>query len=226
MAAKIIIVAGSKGGVGKSLVTAALLDAFGESKREVFLIDSDTSNPDVYTSYSEELPAAAFNLDEKQGWINLLNTAHANSEKTIVVNAAARSNDGIKNFSSLLLTALPELQRELVTLWVVNRQRDSIELLKEYRQLVPGKSLHVVRNTYFGTPEKFELFNNSKMKTEIEKGGGKVIDFPDLADRVSDEMTNKRLTIAKAIGELQFGEKIELQRWRAEAHKALSVVNE
>ena len=43
--------------------------------------------------------------------------------------------------------------------------------------------MHVVRNTFYGAPEKFELFNNSNTKIEAEKRGA-TIDCPDLADRV------------------------------------------
>ena len=46
----IYVVGGSKGGVGKSLVTMALVHYLKENDDEVFLIDADTSNPDVLKS--------------------------------------------------------------------------------------------------------------------------------------------------------------------------------
>jgi hypothetical protein len=58
-----------------------------------------------------------------------------------------------------------------VTLWVINRQRDSLELLKEYMESLPGSTVHVVRNTYFGDQGKFELYNGSKMRKTVEDGG-------------------------------------------------------
>ena len=36
------------------------------------------------------------------------------------------------------LGSLKELARPLVTLWVINRQRDSLDLLSEYLDLMPG----------------------------------------------------------------------------------------
>lgn len=71
---------------------------------------------------------------------------------------------------------------------------------------------------------QFELFNGSKLQAEIEAEGGRVIDFPDLADRVADAMTNERLAVAEADASLPFGERIELKRWRSEATDALSAV--
>ena len=41
-----------------------------------------------------------------------------------------------------------------------------------------------MRNLHAGGPMQFpELFNGSKLQAEIEAEGGRVIDFPDLADR-------------------------------------------
>ena len=79
--------------------------------------------------------------------------------------------------------------------------------------VVPGE-LHVVRNTFFGSPEKFELFNNSKIKAEAEKRGV-TIDCPDLADRVADDLYSNRFSIAKAAVEMPLGNRAELKRWRS-----------
>ncbi|MBQ5158889.1 protein mobD, partial [Citrobacter freundii] len=48
MAKSIYLIGGSKGGVGKSLVTMATVDYLQERGESVLLIESDTSNPDVW----------------------------------------------------------------------------------------------------------------------------------------------------------------------------------
>lgn len=222
MAKKIIFIGGSKGGVGKSAVASGVIDTLLEQGEKVLLIDTDTSNPDVYKSHKDVVDSLTINLDTKNGWIELLTAIHG-TEAVAIINTAARSNDGIKDFGAMLMSALPELQCEFMTLWVINRQRDSLELLKQYRETITG-AVHVVRNLHAGKPEQFELFNGSKIKTEIEKAGGQIIDFPDLADRVADRLTNDRLAISKGATDLPFGEKIELQRWRAEVWTALGKV--
>ena len=83
--------------------------------------------------------------------------------------------------------------------------------------IVPGE-LHVVRNTFYGEPQKFELFNNSKTKVEAEKRGA-TVDLPDLADRVTDDLYSKRLSIVKALEAMPLGNRAELKRWRAVAWK-------
>ena len=155
-------------------------------KRKILLIESDTSNPDVGKTFvnNEDVEVIFLSLDDADGWIDLVNYS-AESEKDIVINSAARSIEAIEKFAGTLTESLEELHRRLTSFLVINRQRDSIELLKRYMDAVSGE-LHVVRNTFYGAPEKFELFNTSKTKLEAEKRGA-TIDCPDLADRVADD---------------------------------------
>ncbi len=219
MQGKIVLIGGSKGGVGKSIVASALIDMMRHRNQPPIVVDSDTSNPDVYKCHKEILDCHTLDLDRKEGWIALLNIVHS-TDKTVVINSAARNNTGVECFGSLLMDALPDLGRELVTFWVINRQRDSLELLKQYRSTIRGE-VHVVRNLHAGEADKFELFNTSKLRLDLETSGGKVLDFPDLADRVADVLMNKRIAIAEAGENLTFGERIELQRWRKVIHTEL-----
>ena len=62
------------------------------------------------------------------------------------------------------------------------------------------------------------------MRTAIERAGGRSLNFPELADRVTDAMNKGRLTIAKACGELSLGDRMEVERWRDECNEMLSEV--
>ena len=221
---KIFVVGGGKGGVGKSKVSGALVDVLIERGTDVLLVESDTSNPDVWKMYKDEVKCELIDLDGADGWIDLVNVCDANKNHTVVVNTAARNNKGVSEYGQTLNSTLAELDRELTTLWVINRQRDSLELLKEYREALPDSLIHVVRNGYFGEEKKFELYNDSKLREEIEANDGKSLLLPDLADRVSDDLYSKRLSIGKALKELPIGNRAELTRWRRETHKMLSEV--
>lgn len=212
--ARIILSAGGKGGVGKSTVTIGLIDALLEDGDKPVLVESDTSNPDVWKMYGEALDHKLINLDTVDGWIDLVNYAAEMGGRTLVVNTAARNNEGLEKFGQMLRDSLPELDRELVTLWVINRQRDSLELLKAFREAMPDTTVHVFRNGYFGEEHKFELYNGSKLRDEIEEAGGRSYLFPDLADRVSDDLFSKRMTVHAALKELPIGNRAELRRWR------------
>jgi len=227
MNAPIIFVGGSKGGVGKSILAMTLLDYLSNDSRTPALIETDTSNPDVWKSYRNIVGNTTKNLDDAEGWIELVNLLAGEVESDtnitpttpVVINSAARANDSVLKNGDILSGALSELGRELITVWVINRQRDSLELLRDYMDAMPTAKVHVIKNGYFGDDKKFELYNNSKIRKAVEDAGGKSLYFPDLADRVSDELYTKRLTIADALGELPLGSKAELQRWRAAAHE-------
>jgi len=224
MAKGIYLVGGSKGGVGKSLVTMATVDYLLERGENVLLIESDTSNPDTWKAYKDSTETELLNLDEADGWIQLVNVCDSKPDSVVVINTAARNNQSVTAYGETLNSTLAELKRKLVTLWVINRQRDSLELLKEYMDAIPNTMVHVIRNAYFGEEKKFELYNNSKLRATIEGRGGKSVTFPDLADRVSDDLYSKRMSIAVALKELPIGNRAELMRWRSEVKKVLETI--
>jgi cellulose biosynthesis protein BcsQ len=227
MEKNIYFIGGSKGGVGKSLVTMATIDYLQEQKEKILLVESDTSNPDVWKAYKDNIDAKLINLDESDGWIELVNTCDNSQNTVIVINCAARNIDGVKSYGNTLGTILGELKRKLVTLWVINRQRDSLELLREYIDTMPNTTIHVLRNEYFGEEKKFEIYNESNLRKTIENRGGKSLTFPDLADRVSDDLYNKRMSITVALREMPMGNRAELMRWRTEVKKIMeAVINE
>jgi hypothetical protein len=96
-----------------------------------------------------------------------------------------------------------------------------MELLKEYLETIGSTTVHVLRNGYFGDEKKFELYNGSKLKAMVEDRGGRSLLFPELADRVSDDLYIKRLAIAGAVTSLPIGNRAELLRWRGEVGKVL-----
>ncbi len=210
----IILVSGSKGGVGKSLTTMALMDYFSTNHKYVKLIDADVNNPDVFRCYGRITTGEVLNLDDVEGWIQLVNTCDAMPFKAVVVNTAAQSNVAVGKHASLLVNSLRELARPMVTLWVINRQRDSLELLNEYMGHVNGGVIHVVCNGYFGDAKKFELYEKSSIRQAVAAQGGKSLFLPDLSDRVTDELYSKRITLAEAALQFKLGDRIELQRWR------------
>jgi len=224
MAKNIYLVGGSKGGVGKSTVTMATLDYLSYHGESVVLIETDTTNPDVAKAYKGTIPIELVNLDEADGWIHLVNIFDSAPESTFVINTAARNNQGVTAYGETLNSTLADLQRKLITLWVVNRQRDSLELLIEYMDAISNAQVHVVRNSYFGDERKFELYNNSKTRKLIEDKGGRSLTFPELADRVMDDLYTRRLSIEIALKELPLGNRAELMRWRNEVKKALDPV--
>jgi len=224
MSKAIFLVGGGKGGVGKSLMSMALLDFLQSGSQEPFLVETDTSVPDVFKAYQDEIAGELVNLDEREGWIELVNLVECKPDSTFVINTGARNQTGVSNFGRTLSKALGELRRKLVVLWMIDRKRESLELLTDFMTAIPEAEVHVVRNLYLGSEKKFELYNASKMKSGIEGKGSKSMNLPELADRVTDAMNKGRMTIAKATGELSLGDRMELERWREECAAMLSQV--
>ncbi len=210
----IYMIGGGKGGVGKSLVSMALIDYLACQEKPPVIIESDTSNPDVGKSYMKSSEVQFLNLDINEGWLDFIEIAAA-SKNDLVVNLASRSNVAINKYGETLRNALDEIDHDFRTIWVINRQRDSIELALEYQDIMPGR-IDILLNGYFGEKEKFVHFNGLKSKEKILRAGGKVGWFPDLGDRVTDEMNIKRLTVAKALEEMSLSSRAELSRWRKE----------
>jgi hypothetical protein len=224
MGKEIYFVGGSKGGVGKSMVAFALLDYLIDRGEDVILIESDTSNPDVWKTYHGSTKSELINLDEADGWIAFVNICDMHPDCPVVVNSASRNNVGVTTYGATLNSSISELERKMITFWVINRQRDSLELLKEYLETMTETTVHAVRNLHWGEERKFELYNGSKLKTQIESRGGKSLTFPDLADRVADDLNRARMSIAVGLKELPLGNRAELSRWRTEVNKVFAGV--
>jgi hypothetical protein len=214
MNSPIVFVSGSKGGVGKSIATMAILDYLTSSNRFVKLVESDLANPDVWKSYGRSVESELVDLDQEDGWISLVNTFDADPHSTFVINTPARSNEAIRQHGAVLLDSLKELDRKFVTFWVINRQRDSLELLESFMESMPAGVIHVIRNGYFGDARKFELYEQSATKRAIKEQGGLSLFLPDLSDRVTDALYTDRITLEEAAGQLKLGDRAVLQSWR------------
>jgi hypothetical protein len=220
-------VGGSKGGVGKSLFSFALVDYLLNHERNVLLVDTDTDNPDVYKAHkSLELPnlfCLINSLDDADGWADLLDTVQNYPEYTVVINAAARTKISTASYGDIMREALREMRRELAVFWIINRYRDSIELLYSFQEAFPDVTIHVCRNLFFGEPDRFDLYNSSKAREAVEKTG-KTLDFPTVANRVVDWLYSKRMSIRAAYPEMYLGTRAELHRWRARCAEMFDLV--
>jgi hypothetical protein len=213
---KIIMVGGSKGGVGKSMVAIAITENYIMQKTPVAVVESDTSNPDVGKIYGniDGVTVGSFDLDEKEGWLALTDFIEKlPGETDAVINTAARNNLAVQEYGPLLNDNLKELKRELITFWPVNRQRDSVELLVKYLAVMTNTKTYVLYNLFYGTKDKFNVYNDSATFKNVKAGGGDSFEFPELAYRVTDIMANERKAPHKLLEQMPIGTRIEYNRW-------------
>ena len=120
---RIYWVGGSKGGVGKSMITLATVDHLLEQGANVLLVECDTSNPDVGKAYKEEVETELIDLDEADGWIHLVNTCDRRRDSVVVINTAARNNLAVKQYGSTLDSSQPGGAREQARCALGDRRR-------------------------------------------------------------------------------------------------------
>ena len=209
-------IGGGKGGTGKSMVGMGLIDYLRKEGRDPVLIETDKKNPDVGRAHKSEIQTEGLDLSDQDGWVDLLDLC-GKTESPVLINSAVGADEtqGI----DALEQSLESSEKKLVVLWVINRQRDSIELLRDFMKSIQSAKVHVVRNLYFGGTHKFELFNDSKTRKELEERGGKILDFPEIADRIANELYSKRVSIATCLDGAETGTRFVLGRWQNAVHK-------
>lgn len=207
----IILVGGGKGGVGKSLVSMGALDFHISQGQKPVLIDTDTANPDVYKAYQgKDCEAYALDIDTDKGWMGALDKIGEalEADKPLVINTGARNSKAILNYGATL-NEIPTL----LTLWVINDQRDSLQLLKDYMQTVK-KPVCVVKNGVFAKEDEFDIFDKSKMKSN----GMPSVYFPKAMDMITDKLYNERKAIHELMQTLSFGGKLMAKQWINDVH--------
>lgn len=208
---KIIVVGGGKGGVGKTMVTIGVVDDLITRGEKVVMVETDDSNPDAYKALNKLVTSEICNLDTEDGFIALGNIIEANKDACVVVNCAARTTKGLVTHGGIVADVCKEQGRELLMLWPINRQRDSVELLKEFLDGAVGfDSTYVLKNTYFGAPEKFLLFDNSAQK----KRATGIVVWPELNDLLADKLNSSRLALNSSVEGSTIAERSVLQRYR------------
>lgn len=218
MGLPILYIDSGKCGVGKSLFSLAVVDYLLENGKKVFLIDTDTYSQDLFLAFEkdkENVNAAIMDLACLDGWLNLVAYLEKFTDRYAVINSGSNIVDGVLMHGRTLLESLPELNREMFVFWILNRHRDSLRKLKELIKF-PSLNIFAFRNMLFGEPQKFSFFNSSEEKKFLEGDGKeqKIFDFPEMADRVAESISNERLSIGNGIKTLSLGERSELKRWR------------
>jgi hypothetical protein len=227
MSHPIFLVGGGKGGVGKSMLSMALLDYLRGQEDAPVLIETDTSAPDVWKAYKGAVDSQCIDLEQRDGWLELLDLLDAKADAPIVVNTKAANQVGLRKFGGMLIEALRQQKRKLLALWVIDRKRDGLELLAGFLDMLAQDErveVHVVRNLYWGDEAKFEMYNGSELRKEIERRGGRTLNFPDVADRVAEAINRERMPIHRAREELPFGSRVEVCRWQSEYRQMFAAV--
>lgn len=225
----IYYIGGSKGGVGKSIISTVLvqflIDKYGENKT-VHLIETDESNPDVGRIYSGKVPVTPLVLDEREtGWITLFDILENSTDTLFVINSAARSNCGIeangKNFAAALEDQ--SVSYDLATFWPINRQLDCVNLLMDYLRVFRCGPVFTIRNNYWGEAKDFLIYDSMVKKPKnvelAESRINGVLDFPSLNDLITLQFYSYGKTIPEVAQMLNVFKRQIFLSWKNRAYE-------
>jgi hypothetical protein len=134
--------------------------------------------------------------------------------RTIVINTGSRNTDALNKFGHLLTSSRDQLDVELITVWLIDGNRDCLELLQDYLNTFPDARVHVMRNEHCA--RRFDLYDSSHIRDEVERRGGASLTLPNLSELVMQVINGSRMTFSAAANSeaLFFGQKLALAKWR------------
>ena len=220
----LIFCTGFKGGIGKSFMTAAVVDYLSSKNDNIVVVDTDSTIPDVFKTFKETYKTYACDLDLDEGWSSLFSICEEHKDSHVVVNSAAGADKTfIQNIKHIEL-ASEILERRLISFFMLNDEKDSLNMLDKYYKETTCLNNHriaIVKNGYFGDDEIFCVYNPSQLKANIESTDGVSFYLPVLASHVRQKIKLARKSFADASNILSFGDKIFLDAWRKKVHDFL-----
>lgn len=173
------LVAGNKGGVGKSAVAKGMVEWLRLHETPVMVVEGDKRTPDVYDTFADFLPVEQFDLNEEIGW-PLFSDFLCESE--FDGHIVANLPDGISERAVLYFQRLERLALgydfEVKVLFVINTLPDGLHLFEKLSESF--KTVHPVKNLCFGSPSEFAHFD-TKFLTRFE---GKSVLFPQMSPKI------------------------------------------
>jgi hypothetical protein len=229
----LIYVGGSKGGTGKSMVCIALVDYVRKTfpQDEILLIETDSSNPDVGRLYRKTEGVISSGLllnEEDSGWMQMVDDIYKTSAKHVIVNSMAASNLGIQSHGALLDKNIlnERLDVKFNVFWAMNRQKDSVVLLKDILRWMESATVYPVLNLYFGKEEEFMFYRAaSDIQQMILDRGGRSLVFPGLNDLIADRLYTDEINLEELPSHLGLGMRTGLERWLSLVKDSFDEVN-
>ena len=223
----LVYVGDSKGGVGKSLFSMVMTDYFRKSfpEDEILLVETDSSNPDVARLY-DRTPGVSVDTqllnEEEKGWITLVDTIDETKAKHVIINSMAASNLGVRAQWSLFEQQINSLNMHFNVFWIMNRNKDSVTLLRDFLSYVKVPTIYPVKNLYFGTQAEFLFYINSlDIQEAITERGGWSFDLPNLNDLIADKLYTEEINFESLPSKVSLGMRGSLHRWLQTVRKPL-----
>ena len=216
---RMIFIHGDKGGVGKSVFARGLLDHYARKGVTVDAYDSDKRNPDLYRFYRDNAAVSLIDLASNTAFDSVLDR-FSTSENRALIDLAAGAGDALSTLVTgdiKIGAALRELDARATVVYVLSRSRPSLAALNQALLDFEGVPTDwiIVKNAYFGDPEKFTRYDNSKTRQTALAHNAAEIVMPELLDDLYDDLDQNSVPFYAAAGgdTLTFTNKRRIRSW-------------
>ncbi|MBW4491171.1 MAG: hypothetical protein KME12_25720 [Trichocoleus desertorum ATA4-8-CV12] len=207
---RMIGITSDKGGNGKSTVARALGDIVLRRGIPTRAFDCDRRNAQLHRHYNQaflstfdsDAGVSRIDLSVRGGADELLNSLESPTTQIVLIDFPAGGGELFERFEReiKLFDFLSEIGYQLTMVSVLSRVKDSINSLRTLMEYCGDRADHVVlKNCFFGEPERFSRFDHSKTKELVLQTGGVILNFPDLYDSTYDVLDDKNLTFSDAL---------------------------
>ena len=201
---RLVIVTGDKGGVGKSTFSRGLLQLYIDRNLFCIAYDADQRNNQLRRHHEKFNPGLVrcINVFDRGKADQLLIDLEAETFPLVLLDLPAQSGGVFELFVkelSFFDTLADELGYRVTMVSIINRLRDSVNILNALHKYCENKVDYVVvKNLFFGDKEKFGRYDGSPIReTLLGKGLVEVL-MPDLIDYCYDFIDENDLTFRQA----------------------------
>jgi hypothetical protein len=227
---------GDKGGTGKSMLSALLVDYLLAQGRKVNILEGDLGQPDIALRFAQHVEVGAINLNQagaadaavtKFGeWLE------AQTAQMIVVNLPAGAGDTLDGLADVLVDVAEELGHQVTVIYSVGAYETSTKgLLRSWDNGILGCAQHrfIALPEFLGSPQTFHWMKRDEERKRILESGCKEVIVPALRpDVVRDKVLSLPGPFSDLVNStaLSLTEKAMLKRWLLRAYEMTATVCE
>lgn len=188
------VVCGNKGGVGKSLLSLALISSLMNFAKSVAVLDGDGRSPDVFQACRRKIPARHGDFrrlrpdrhdDMLDGEYEALVQELISISTDLVINTPDGTDDVLLQWFDATLRFTESENCIFRLLYVMNNRGDGLDILDGMRKRF--SYLFPILNLHFAKPEAFTAFNKEHRQHFVE-----TYNFPVLRAAEVTQMLDRR----------------------------------